>query len=123
MEQSVRNVFMNLELAYPSDISILIEQPANAEHGDYSSSIALQLAKLLRKSPMAIAELVKTELQLQDNITGLVERIEVAAPGFINLYIHWQEWARQPFALPQDSGQKVVIEHTSINPNKAGYAS
>lgn len=121
LEQSVRSVFMKLELAYPNELAQLIEQPANAEHGDYSSSIALQLAKLLRKSPMVIAELVKTELQLQGNITGLVQQIEVAAPGFINLYIHWQEWARHDFALPQDSGQKVVIEHTSINPNKAAH--
>ncbi|WP_410514238.1 arginine--tRNA ligase [Paenibacillus sp. BR2-3] len=119
LEQSVRSVFDSLLVACPQDINIQIEQPVNLEHGDYSCSIAMQLAKILRKPPMAIAELVKGELQLQGLIDGLIYRIEVAAPGFINLHIHWQEWAGRSFELPQGSREKVVIEHTSVNPNKS----
>lgn len=121
VEQSVRNVFNTLEMAYTGDVAIVIEQPASLEHGDYSSNIAMQLAKLLRKSPLVIAELVKTELQLQDCSAGLFQKIEVAAPGFINLYIDWRVWAEHSFELPQGSGGKAIIEHTSINPNKAAH--
>ncbi|MEK3749598.1 arginine--tRNA ligase [Paenibacillus sp. FSL E2-8871] len=121
IEQSVKKVFHTLEVAYPKDVAILIEQPANLEHGDYSCNIAMQLAKLLRKSPLVIAELVKAEIKLQKSYTGLLQKVEVAAPGFINLYMNWQVWAKHSFNLPDSTREKVIIEHTSINPNKAAH--
>lgn len=122
-EQSVASVFDTLGITYTNDVVIVIEQPANLEHGDYSSNIAMQLAKTLRKSPLVLAELVKAELQLQGSYAALFYRIEVATPGFINLYIDWQIWAGHSFELPKSAGDKAIIEHTSINPNKLGYAS
>ncbi|WP_339188275.1 arginine--tRNA ligase [Paenibacillus sp. FSL P2-0121] len=121
IEHSVQRVFNTLGADYPEDIAILIEQPANLEHGDYSCNIAMQLAKTLRKSPMVIAELVKAELQFQGRFAGLLQKVEVAAPGFINLYMNWQSWAEHSFELPASTGEKVIIEHTSINPNKAAH--
>ncbi|MBY3624817.1 arginine--tRNA ligase [Acinetobacter sp. CUI P1] len=121
IEQSVKKVFHTLEAAYPNDVSILIEQPANLEHGDYSCNIAMQLAKLLRKSPLVIAELIKAEIKLQESYTSFLQKVEVAAPGFINLYMDWQAWAKHSFDLPDSTGEKVIIEHTSINPNKAAH--
>jgi arginyl-tRNA synthetase len=121
IEQSVKKVFHTLEITYPNDVAVLIEQPANLEHGDYSCNIAMQLAKLLRKSPLVIAELVKAEIKLQESYTGLLQKVEVAAPGFINLYMDWQVWAKHSFELPNSTGEKVIIEHTSINPNKAAH--
>lgn len=114
-------MFHSLDISYPKDVAILIEQPANLEHGDYSCNIAMQLAKTLRKSPLVIAELVKTEIKLQESYTGLLQKVEIAAPGFINLYIDWQVWAKHSFDLPDSTGEKVIIEHTSINPNKAAH--
>lgn len=121
LEQSVRNVLKSLSVNYTDEISVRLEQPANLEHGDYSSSIAMQLAKILRKAPMVIAELVKADLQQQGNMEGLLVKIEVVAPGFINLYVNWQAWAGRTFYLPPTSGEKAVIEHTSINPNKSAH--
>ncbi|MCL6604671.1 MAG: arginine--tRNA ligase [Paenibacillus sp.] len=121
LEQSVRNVLKSLSVSYTDEISVRLEQPANLEHGDYSSSIAMQLAKILRKAPMVIAELVKADLQQQGNMERLLVKIEVVAPGFINLYINWQAWAGRTFELPPTSGEKAVIEHTSINPNKSAH--
>ncbi|KAI7257702.1 hypothetical protein KC345_g10727 [Hortaea werneckii] len=79
----------------------------------------MQLAKTLRKAPVAIAELIIAELKQSGSANGLLQRIEVAAPGFINMYIDWQEWARADFALPLAAGEKVIVEHTSVNPNKS----
>ncbi|MDQ0196231.1 hypothetical protein [Paenibacillus wynnii] len=100
LEQSVSGVLNGLSITYTDEINVRIEQPANLEHGDYSSSIAMQLAKIVRKAPMAIAELVKTELQQQGYMEGLLDKIEVVAPGFINLYVNWQVWAGRTFELP-----------------------
>ncbi|MHA6533658.1 arginine--tRNA ligase [Paenibacillus sp. BAC0078] len=119
LEQSVHNVFSSLGAAGATQVTISLEQPANADFGDYSSNIAMQLAKTLRKAPMAIAELITHELQQMDAAGGMLKRIEIAPPGFINMYINWQAWAGHSFELPAAGGDKVIIEHTSVNPNKA----
>jgi len=119
LEQSVKGVLNRLGVEGGSGIYIQLEQPANLEHGDYSTSIAMQLARIVRKPPMAIAGLIKTELQQTGGIDGLIRKVETTAPGFINLYINWQEWAGRSFVLPPSSGEKVIIEHTSVNPNKS----
>ncbi|AIQ20177.1 arginyl-tRNA synthetase [Paenibacillus sp. FSL H7-0357] len=119
LEQSVQQVFSSLSAAAPEHLTIDLEQPANPDFGDYSSNIAMQLAKVLRKAPMAIAELITAELGQEEAIKGLLQRIEVAAPGFINMYVDWQEWANHSFELPPGNGNKVIIEHTSVNPNKS----
>ena len=121
IEQSVNNVFNTLGVTYPEGLVIQIEQPASLEHGDYSCNIAMQLAKNLRKSPLVIAELVRAELQIQGVLRDLLQKVEIAAPGFINLHIDWKVWAGHAFELPQTSGEKAIIEHTSINPNKAAH--
>ncbi|MCX6430524.1 MAG: arginine--tRNA ligase, partial [Actinobacteria bacterium] len=51
------------ELSTPIPVSIPLERPRNRDHGDYSSSIALQLAKGSGKSPRQIAELLKRDLE------------------------------------------------------------
>ncbi|UQZ33173.1 arginine--tRNA ligase [Paenibacillus sp. PK3_47] len=121
LQQSVSQVFQNLGMPGDEQVQVGVEQPSNADYGDYSSNIAMQLAKTLRKSPLAIAELITAELHRQGTAGGLFRTIDIAAPGFINLYIDWQQWAEYSFELPQPQvgGQKVIVEHTSVNPNKS----
>ncbi|AIQ49036.1 arginyl-tRNA synthetase [Paenibacillus sp. FSL R7-0273] len=119
LEQSVQQVFTKLGTAAADQPAIVLEQPANPDYGDYSTNIAMQLAKLLRKAPMAIAELITTEISHTGGLNSLFAKIDTAAPGFINLYINWQEWAGRDFELPAAAGEKVIIEHTSVNPNKS----
>jgi arginyl-tRNA synthetase len=119
LEKSVSHVFTALGAGGAEQVTIVLEQPANPDFGDYSSNIAMQLAKVLRKAPMAIAELITTELRQSENLGGLFQKIDTAAPGFINLYIDWRDWAGRRFELPTSAGEKVIIEHTSVNPNKS----
>ncbi|WP_054956178.1 arginine--tRNA ligase [Paenibacillus dakarensis] len=105
----------------PEGIQVRIEQPANMEHGDYSTNIAMQLAKTLRKAPLHIAEQIKAQLEQNDSFTALIHSIQVVPPGFINFYIDWSAWAQMKFELPVIPSHKVVIEHTSINPNKSAH--
>ncbi|NMO95280.1 arginine--tRNA ligase [Paenibacillus lemnae] len=98
-----------------------IEQPANMQHGDYSTNIAMQLAKILRKPPLTIAEQIREGLEQNSEFTRIVKKTTVVPPGFINFKLDWAAWAQTSFDLPKASGEKVVIEHTSINPNKSAH--
>ncbi|MDF2681979.1 MAG: argS, partial [Brevibacillus sp.] len=121
IERSTKSLFSELGLNYTEDLKISVEQPAHLEHGDYSTNIAMQLAKVLRKAPLQIAEMLKDRLEKDGNIDHLVRKIEVAPPGFINMHMDWGQWAQRDFILPGNAGDKVVIEHTSINPNKSAH--
>ncbi|RJE86195.1 arginine--tRNA ligase [Paenibacillus sp. 1011MAR3C5] len=106
----------------PGELKINVEQPVHLEHGDYSTNIAMQLAKTLRKPPLHIAGLLKSKLESNSDFSALARLIEVAPPGFLNMHINWNVWARGEFHSPAASpGGKAIIEHTSINPNKSAH--
>ena len=61
----------------------VVERPNNKENGDYSTNVAMELTKVLHKNPREIAN------ELVNNISddNIIDRIEIAGPGFINFYI------------------------------------
>ena len=68
---------------YPLE-QIVIEIPKDKAHGDYSTNIAMQLTKVLRRNPREIAQAVIDALDLE---AGHIEHVEMAGPGFINLFL------------------------------------
>lgn len=98
----------------------------NPLFGDYTTNIALQLSKLITKkdyqSPRAIANMVVELLSKEE--TPFLERIEIAGPGFINFYLKPKDLVadlhQAEMVFDQiGQGKKVLLEHTSVNPNKA----
>ena len=61
--------------------TITLERPKNRDHGDYASSIALQVAKSAGRAPREIAELLKRDLEALAEVAS----VEIAGPGFINI--------------------------------------
>ncbi|MFB3923098.1 MAG: arginine--tRNA ligase [Terriglobia bacterium] len=115
---AVKEVFA-LEVDEPG-----IDFPPNAEMGDLSITACFELAKKLRQPPRKIAE------QLTPRLLPLegVARVAVAGGGYINFFLDREKLAGALFALrahPQEpggaAGGKVLVEHTSINPNKAAH--
>ena len=117
--------------------SIAIEQPPDLKMGEYALPVAFELARKLRKAPRIIAaELaallndslatVSLLLPVVDKAHGLaVSRFEAAGAGYLNVYMNRTTLAS---ALAQydirpepNSGLHVLVEHTSINPNKAAH--
>jgi arginyl-tRNA synthetase len=98
---------------------IVVEQPPQAAMGEYALPV-FQLAKTLRKPPRRIAEEIIAGVGA---IEGF-EKLEVAGGGYINARV---DRARFASALSQGTGAgfesgadgKILVEHTSINPNKA----
>src|SRR5512139_291624 len=67
----------------------------NPEHGDFACNAALLLAKRLARPPRAVAEAILAELL---STPGVVERGEIAGPGFVNVWLadaRWQELLRR----------------------------
>ena len=101
---------------------IVVDQPPNVGLGEYALPLSFELAKKLRKPPRKIAEEIVAGL---GQVPGF-EKFEVAGAGYINARINREEAARllldsnatQPGSA---SGKKILVEHTSINPNKAAH--
>ena len=64
--------------------SITIEIPKDKSHGDYSTNLAMQLTKLLKRNPRQIAEAI---IEALDKENANIEKVEMAGPGFINLFL------------------------------------
>jgi len=64
---------------------IILERPKSRENGDYSTSIALALAKPAGMNPRAVAEVLRTYLLADHEIKGVIAAVEVAGPGFLNI--------------------------------------
>lgn len=115
----------NMESVFPTGWpEIYLEQPAQPVHGDYSTNAAMKLAKILHRPPMEIAEGIRKQLEADAAAFPIIRHVETAAPGFLNLFINWPVWDRMNLASipdPARSQEKVLIEHTSINPNKAAH--
>ena len=124
IEEITQDLLSGQKLMRPENLKIAVEHPVSLDHGDYSSSIAMQLAKLLKRAPSQIASEFKQKLLAHPGIAASVEKIEVAPPGFLNFFVNWSWWAEasaQPAYFSMQSGNKVLIEHTSINPNKSAH--
>src|SRR6202008_2115005 len=67
-----------------SDVEVALERPRDSTHGDLATNLALTLAKTLGQKPRAIAEKLIAGLELP---TGVVRKIEIAGPGFINFFL------------------------------------
>ena len=117
-----RHVREFLTRAYSLDLQkIVIEQPPKVELGEYALPLAFELAKKLRKPPRKIAEEIVTGL---GSLPGF-DKFEIAGAGYINARVKRDELASAVVADLKPKAEipsgKVLVEHSSINPNKAAH--
>jgi arginyl-tRNA synthetase len=95
-------------------VSIPLERPKNRDHGDYATSIALQLAKPAGMSPRAVAELLQADLLALDAVSA----VEIAGPGFINITLNRSsqaELVRTILSSADRYGVGAALNGVSIN--------
>lgn len=63
---------------------VYLEHPADLSHGDFATSIALQLAGRKKQQPREVAEELKSLLEKDETLKSVIASIEIAGPGFIN---------------------------------------
>jgi len=105
------------------DPALNLEHPEEFSHGDYSTNIAMVLAKLVAQNPRELAEKIVTEII--KNKPDQVAKIEIAGPGFINFYLSPIFFISQSKEILKTrekfgsnkigKGKKVVVEYSSPN--------
>ncbi len=126
---------------YGVELAIVLERPPKIEMGEAASPVCFELAKRLKKAPRMIAQEIANGLGRVEGIA----RLEVAGGGYLNAFFDrlgfWDALCRgpeeEPAGMPAlrdgraaterkaDSqdwlSHKIIVEHTSINPNKAAH--
>jgi arginyl-tRNA synthetase len=95
-------------------VTIPLERPKNRDHGDYATSIALQLAKPAGMSPRAVAELLQSDLLDLPEVSS----VEIAGPGFINITLNRSNQAELVSTIlssPKTYGSGNSLSGISIN--------
>ncbi len=109
-------------LAAVADADVRLERPSNAEHGDYATNVALQLARVQRRPPLEIAADLR---DAAETVPGVADAA-VAKPGFLNLVMS-REWYADALAEMLAAGkeygsrsarasERVQVELVSANP-------
>lgn len=107
------------------EVSFTLE-PAKSEFGDVTCNIAFLTSKHLKKKPYDIAKMISDEYQ--KNLGTLVSKVEPHPSGYLNFYANNAQLNRLVINAAQDANygavdigkkSKVIVEHTSVNPNKA----
>ena len=96
--------------------------PPKISMGDLTLSSAFEIGKKLRKNPREIAERFKSVLEKLEE----VEKIEIAGPGYINFFFKKEKYFKDiekvlNYNRETDKKEKIIVEHTNINPNKAAH--
>jgi len=110
---------------YGVELSVVLERPPKLEMGEAASPVCFELAKRLKKAPRQIAQEIANSLRKMEGIA----RVEVAGAGYLNAFFDrawfWESARKEAsgpsLALRAGERKKVIVEHTSINPNKAAH--
>ncbi len=102
---------------------IEVDVPANTDHGDYASNIALILASGAKQNPRKIAQIIQENMADPENI---IARTQIAGPGFLNFFIKDNIWQQTLQVIEEQkenfgrsslgNGKKVQVEFVSANP-------
>ncbi len=123
LDQAVEGLQRDGLLAADGDLPALtIERTRLREHGDYACNAAMQLARVARRKPREVAEALIAHWPASE----LVDRIEIAGPGFINLFLAARAWHGEVASViergadygrsTRGGGVRVGVEYVSANP-------
>lgn len=129
LESAFLSVLSDLGVTAPK---VSFEHPEQFGHGDYATNVALTYAKQLGMKPRDVAEKIVASLQAgplkKAPLSALVEKIDIAGPGFINIHLSKQFFAEVLATIEKHGeafgtnirlkGQKVLVEYTDPNPFK-----
>ena len=120
IENGIKEGLKKLNL---SEMNFQVRETTNPEYGELYSNLPFVLAKKLKKNPIEIAEKLVKNIKINKSI-----KIEVQKPGYINFRIDYEilcyESIKNTIEEPINiinlgQGKKIILEHTSVNPNKA----
>jgi arginyl-tRNA synthetase len=120
LAKALREALTGAGLPMPDDVAW--EVPRDEAHGDYATNVAMALARPARKAPRQIAEAIVSHFPK----SGLVDRLEIAGPGFLNVFLapDWCAEALKGVLAAGDTygtsdagrGRRFLLEFVSANP-------
>lgn len=123
LEETVSSLKKKTIIPEETAVLIQIERPKDSSHGDFSTNLALILAKPCRRSPKELAQIVVEALGKHENL----ERVDIAMPGFINFFMSKKAVSQ---VIPQiltekadfgriknEQKKRLILEFVSANPN------
>ncbi|QYX43202.1 arginine--tRNA ligase [Bacillus inaquosorum] len=124
LKEEIKAAVLKAGLADESQIpNVILETPKDKTHGDYSTNMAMQLARVAKKAPRQIAEEIVAHF---DKGKASIEKLDIAGPGFINFYMNNQYLTKLiPSVLEAGeaygetnigNGERVQVEFVSANP-------
>ncbi|WP_339161039.1 arginine--tRNA ligase [Siminovitchia sp. FSL W7-1587] len=124
LKQEIANAVLKAGLAAREQLpEVILETPKDKSHGDYSTNMAMQLARVAKKAPRQIAEEIKDHF---DGTKASIKKIDIAGPGFINFYMDNSyltdlvpailEQGEQYGRSNAGKGEKIQVEFVSANP-------
>lgn len=128
MDQKIKNLIKDALKNLNIEVSdILLEHPENLKNGDYSTNVALAIAKNIGEKPKHLAEKIAKELKRLNTDTN-IEKFEVAGAGFINFYLSRKYFSQSIEEILNQgenagkndtlSGKNIMLEYTDPNPFK-----
>lgn len=124
LKEEIKQAIIKAGLAEDAQIpAVILETPKEKAHGDYSTNMAMQLARVAKKAPRQIAEQL---IENFDKSKASIEKIEIAGPGFINFYMDNSYLTNLIPAILEagdnygesnvGNGEKIQVEFVSANP-------
>jgi arginyl-tRNA synthetase len=126
LRAAVERAARSLRDGEPTGPEPTLDRPPKPELGDYSSNAAMLLAAPLGEAPREVATRLSAGLERELSAERSIERVEVAGPGFVNLFLS-DEWYRRAMArlgaagaglgpAPTASPERILVEFVSANP-------
>ena len=123
LNQTIQHCFQEGVLKAVDLPDYVIEVPNNPDHGDFATNLPMALASSQKRNPRDIAQTIVDHL---DNHEALIEKTEIAGPGFINFTLKKKKWFellhsittfREDFGRNKSGdGKKLLVEFVSANP-------
>ncbi|PRR91159.1 arginine--tRNA ligase [Bacillus atrophaeus] len=124
LKEEIKAAVLKAGLAEENQIpNVILETPKDKTHGDYSTNMAMQLARIAKKAPRQIAEDIVASF---DKGKASIEKLDIAGPGFINFYMDNQYLTKLiPSVLEAGeaygetnigNGERIQVEFVSANP-------
>jgi arginyl-tRNA synthetase len=120
LAKALREALTGAGLPIPDEVAW--EVPRDEAHGDYATNVAMALARPARKAPRQIAEAIVSHFPK----SGLVDRLEIAGPGFLNVFLaaDWCAESLKEILAAGDAygtstagqGKRLLLEFVSANP-------
>ncbi len=107
---------------YGVEAAVMLERPPKIEMGEAASPVCFDLAKRLKRAPRQVAQEIAVQLGPVEGIA----RLEVAGAGYLNAFFDrgtfWKSVQQEAVGkAAEHKPEKIIVEHTSINPNKAAH--